>query len=61
MRLNPLTVRKLKRFRALRRGYYSFWLLIVLTGLSLGAELLMNNKALAVRYEGEWSFPPTPR
>jgi microcin C transport system permease protein len=57
VRLNPLTLRKLRRFRALRRGYYSFWLLIVLTGLSLGAELLMNDKALAVRYEGEWSFP----
>ena len=57
MRLNPLTARKLKRFRALKRGYYSFWLLIVLTVLSLGAELLMNNKALAVRHEGAWSFP----
>jgi microcin C transport system permease protein len=57
VKLNPLTLRKLKRFRALRRGYYSFWLLIVLTVLSLGAELLMNNKALAVRYEGDWSFP----
>jgi microcin C transport system permease protein len=57
VRLNPLTARKLKRFRALKRGYYSFLLLIVLTVLSLGAELLMNNKALAVRYEGAWSFP----
>jgi microcin C transport system permease protein len=57
VKLNPLTARKLKRFRALKRGYYSFWLLIVLTVLSLGAEMLMNDKALAVRYEGHWSFP----
>jgi len=57
MKLNPLTARKLKRFRALKRGYFSFWLLVALTVLSLGAELLMNNKALAVRYEGTWSFP----
>ena len=57
MKLNPLTVRKLKRFRALKRGYYSFWLLLVLTLLSLGAELLVNNTAIAVRYQGHWSFP----
>jgi len=57
MRLNPLTVRKLRRFRALKRGYYSFWLLVVLTALSLVAELLVNDKAIAVRYDGNWSFP----
>jgi microcin C transport system permease protein len=57
VRLNPLTVRKLKRFRSLRRGYYSFLLLVVLTVLSLGAELLISDKAVAVRYQGEWSFP----
>jgi microcin C transport system permease protein len=57
VRLNPLTVRKLRRFKSLKRGYYSFWLLVVLTVLSLGAEMLMNDKALAVRYEGHWSFP----
>lgn len=57
MRLNPLTARKLRRFRSLRRGYYSFWVLVGLTVLSLGAELLVNDKALAVRYQGEWTFP----
>jgi len=57
MKLNPLTARKLRRFRSLKRGYYSFWLLIVLTALSLVAELLVNDKAIAVRYDGEWSFP----
>ncbi len=57
MRLNPLTVRKLRRFRALKRGYYSFWLLVGLTALSLLAELLVNDRAIAVRYDGEWSFP----
>ncbi len=57
MKLNPLTARKLKRFRELKRGYFSFWLLVGLTLLSLGAELLMNNQALAVRYQGNWTFP----
>ena len=57
MRLNPLTARKLRRFRSLERGYWSFWVLVCLTALSLGAELLVNDRALAVRYEGEWTFP----
>jgi microcin C transport system permease protein len=57
LRLNPLTVRKLKRFREIRRGYYSAILLVVLTGLSLAAELMVNDKAIIVSFEGEWFFP----
>ncbi len=57
MALNPLTVRKLKRFREIRRGYYSAILLAALTGLSLVAELLVNDTALLVSHEGRWSFP----
>ncbi len=56
LRLNPLTVRKLKRFREIRRGYYSTILLVVLTGTSLFAELMVSDKAIIVSYEGQWSF-----
>jgi microcin C transport system permease protein len=56
-RLNPLTRRKLRRFREIRRGYWSFVVLVALVVLSLGAELLINSRALAVRYEGRWYFP----
>ena len=55
--LNPLTARKLKRFREIRRGYYSAVLLVALTGLSLFAELMVNDRAIIVSYEGEWFFP----
>ncbi len=55
--VNPLTVRKLKRFRAIRRGYFSFLLLSGLTVLTLFAELLANGKALVVRYHEQWYFP----
>jgi microcin C transport system permease protein len=57
LRLNPLTYRKLKRFREIRRGYYSFLILLFLSVLSLFAELFANNRALIVRYEGEFFFP----
>jgi microcin C transport system permease protein len=57
MRLNPLTLRKLKRFREIRRGYYSFLILIGLLVLSAASELIINDRALAVHYQGQWSFP----
>lgn len=57
LRLNPLTRRKLRRFREIRRGYWSFLVLAALVVLSLGAELLIDSKAIAVRYDGRWYFP----
>jgi len=55
--LNPLTLRKLQRFRSLRRGYWSFILLFGAFFLSLCAELVVNKRALIVYYEGEYFFP----
>lgn len=57
MQFSPLTLRKLKRFREIRRGYYSALLLVALTVLSLGSELLVNDRAIIVSYQGQWSFP----
>ena len=57
MSLNPLTVKKIKRFKAIRRGYWSFVVLSLLLVLSLFAEVLINSKALVVRYNGSYSFP----
>jgi microcin C transport system permease protein len=56
-RLDPLTKKKLKRFRSIKRGYYSFIILITLFVASLFAELWINNKALIVRYDGQFFFP----
>lgn len=55
--LNPLTEKKLRRFRAIRRGYYSFLAVAFLTVLSLFAEFYANNRALVVAYEGRLYFP----
>ncbi len=57
MKFNPLTQKKLKRFYSLKRGYYSFLIFAVLLGLSLIGELLVNNKALIVHYNGTFYFP----
>jgi microcin C transport system permease protein len=55
--ITPLTHRRVQRFTANRRGYWSFWIFLVLFGLSLFAELIANDKPLLVRYDGAWFVP----
>jgi microcin C transport system permease protein len=40
-----------------RMGYASLWIFTILFGLSMGAELIANDKPLVVRYEGKFYFP----
>ena len=61
MKLSPLNRRRFDRFKAHKRGWWSLWLFLILFGLSLGAELIANDKPLAVRYDGEWYFPVLKR
>ncbi len=57
MILNPQTLKKLKRFRDIKLGYYSFLLLCLLLILSAFGELIINNRALIVSYEGSIYLP----
>lgn len=56
-KLNPITLKKLRRFREIKRGYYSFLILMGILLLSLIGELLVSNRALIVSYEGKLYFP----
>lgn len=56
-RFNPQTQKKLRRFRQIKRGYYSFLLLAGLLVVLAFGELLVNSRALIVSYEGELYFP----
>jgi microcin C transport system permease protein len=56
-RLTPLTRRRLRNFRANRRGYWSLWIFLILFGVSLGAELIANDRPLLIRYDGAWYVP----
>ncbi|MEK7388225.1 MAG: ABC transporter permease subunit [Elusimicrobiota bacterium] len=55
--LDPLTRKKLARFRSLKRGWWSALGLAAAILLSCCSELMVNSRALAVRYEGRWRFP----
>lgn len=54
---SPITKMRFTRFKSIKRGYYSFWILLTLTLLSFVGELFINNKALVVKYEGKHYFP----
>ena len=57
MALSPVNQRRFAQFKAHRRGWYSLWLFLVLFVLSLGAELIANDKPLVLRYDSSWYFP----
>jgi microcin C transport system permease protein len=56
-RLSPINRRRLANFRANKRGYWSFWIFLVLFILSLFAEFIANDKPILVRFKGDFYFP----
>lgn len=57
MKLTPLNQRRLALFKAHKRGWWSLWIFLALFVLSLGAELIANDKPIVVRFDGGWYFP----
>ena len=54
---NSILIRRWKKFKTLKRGYYSLIILLSLYITSFFLPLLINNKALIVKYEGKFYFP----
>ncbi|PTW62827.1 microcin C transport system permease protein [Breoghania corrubedonensis] len=55
--ISPLNRRRLASFKANRRGYWAFWIFLVLFVLSLFADVIANDKPLLVSYKGELLSP----
>ena len=55
--VSPLTKRRIRNFRANRRGWWSLWLFLLLFTLSLFAEFIANDKPLLVSYAGDLYTP----
>ncbi len=55
--IDPITRKRLRRFMAIRRGFYSLVILAVALVASLFSEFIANNRAIVVHYEGEYYFP----
>lgn len=55
--LSPLNQRRVRNFKANRRGYWSLILFSVLFVLSLFAEFIANDRPLLVRFDGRLYWP----
>ncbi|KAF1066410.1 MAG: Inner membrane ABC transporter permease protein YejE [Pseudomonas citronellolis] len=55
--MTPLNLRRWRRFKRNRRGWYSLWLLSALLLISANADWLASSQPLLVRYAGQWYFP----
>jgi len=55
----PVTVKRINKFKTLKRGYYSLLIISGLYFLSMFNALIINSKAIIVSYDGNWSFPFT--
>ncbi|MGF7110129.1 ABC transporter permease subunit [Treponema pedis] len=54
---SPLTEMRLYRFKQIKRARISYIVIVTLFGLSLFAELLMNNRPLIMKVDGKLYFP----
>ena len=56
-KISPLTRRRLHNFRANARGYWSFWIFLVIFLVALFAEFIANDKPFLVSHQGELYTP----
>ena len=55
--LSPINQRRWNNFKANRRGYWSFWIFILLFFISLFAPFIANDKPLLLKYDGDLYVP----
>ncbi len=54
---SPLNKRRWQNFKSNRRGYWSFWIFLVLFFVSLFAELIANDRPFLIKFDGKLYFP----
>jgi microcin C transport system permease protein len=54
---SPLNKRRWENFKANRRGFWSFWIFMVLFIASLFANVIANDRPLMVKYDGHLYWP----
>ena len=54
---SPIMLRRIQRFKSIKRGYFSLIILIVLALLAALDHVLVGNEALVVKYGGQYYYP----
>ena len=57
----PITLRRIERFKSIKRGYYSLIVILVLAAVASLDHILVGNEALVVQRDGEWHWPAFSR
>jgi microcin C transport system permease protein len=57
LRLKPIDRRRLDNFKANTRGFWSFWIFLILFLMSLASDFIANDRPIVVSYKGELLFP----
>jgi microcin C transport system permease protein len=57
LRLNPITKKRWRRFREIRRAWYALLALGLLYGLTLCSEMICNDAPLLIWHQGRLYFP----
>ncbi|MBF0117457.1 MAG: ABC transporter permease [Desulfobacterales bacterium] len=55
---NPITQKRLSRFKENKRAYISFWILIIFYCISILSELIASSEPLYMKFNGKYYFPP---
>ena len=55
--LSPINRRRWYNFKSNKRGYWSFWIFVLLFFVSLFAEVIANDKPLMINYDSRLYFP----
>ena len=57
LRVASLNRRRWQNFKANKRGYWSFWIFMILFFVSLFAELIANDRPFLVKFDGHLYWP----
>jgi len=55
--IDPITRKRLLRFKELKRAHVSFWILVLLYTVSLFSEFICNDKPVYLHFKGKSYFP----
>lgn len=56
-KFSPLTLRRIQRFKEIKRGYWSLIIILVLATLAALDFMVIGSEALVVRYNNKFSYP----
>src|SRR3954453_23632408 len=54
---SPLNMRRWQNFKSNRRGYWSFWIFLILFFVSLFAEFIANARPFLIKFDRRISWP----